>query len=800
MKKKKRSSLNELPIKRKSLLLSGDGAWSTHELPEISLKKVTMNDGPMGLRVPSSKVDNIASEDILPATCFPAPSLLACSWNPSLMEKVGKAFAYEAVLKGTNIVLAPGINIKRNPLCGRNFEYYSEDPLLSGELAASFINGVQAGGVGVSLKHFAANNCEYHRLSISSEVDMRALREIYLKGFEIAIKKSNPWTVMCSYNRINGVYASQNEWLLDKLLRQEWGYGGVVMSDWGAVLDPVLAHARGLDLEMPNFDKKRHLLISKAVKDGRIDKRRFEAEVNRVASLSNRVEEAASLRDELVGHGNIDSHDVALEAALDSVVLAKNDGVLPLKKLKDICVIGAYAKEPHYRGLGSAKVKSEHVSNFYDVASERLGEALPFAKGYDPLEQENEESLRIDAIDLAASSKLVLLFLGSSHGDDTECYDRHDMHLSESQVRLFEAIYAQNKNVVLILSSGSPMELPFASKCRAILLDYLSGEAGGEALLKLILGEHNPSGHLAESWPIRYIDCPSSLFYPGDNDVSLYKESIFVGYRYYLSAKKDVLFPFGYGLSYSEFSLLDGKISRESLRDGQRVKVSIKVRNDSKLSGATVVQCYIGAHSKKTIHPLRELKAFQKIYLGPKKSKTVTFELDFSSFSHFGATSESWVVNNDEYSIDIGLNCRDIAFSKTIKVNSSHHSRDMRFLLPSYFLLPQNGAWRISDAEFEILLGHSLSKNIRKKRKKYRHNSSFHDIEGTMIGKILKKKIVEKMSQDNDGQSLERSVEMVMSMPIRILLTMGYSKKHIDAIVALANHRPFKALWCMIIG
>lgn len=797
-KKKGVLSLKDCSLKKQAKLLSGDGSWNTFSLPECAIKSVQMNDGPCGIRIPSKNLDNSNLETSLEATAFPTPSLLACSWDKNLLEEVGASFAYEAIAKGTDVLLAPGINIKRNPLCGRNFEYYSEDPLLAGELGASFINGLQAQGVGACLKHFAANNSEFHRLTSSSEVDMRALREIYLKGFEIAIKESHPWSVMCSYNRLNGVYASQNEWLLDHVLRNEWNYDGVLMSDWGAVLDPVLAHARGLDLEMPSFEKTRPSLLSKATKQGKITKARLLEETKRIADLSRKVEEAKKERKTEVQNNG---HEMALKAALNSIVLAKNDGVLPLKSFHGVCIIGPFAKEPHYQGFGSSHVYTSHLTNFYDEASKQFGKPLPYAKGYDPYGKENEDELRIDAVDLASTSKTVLLFLGTNYSEESEGYDRRDMRLDEKQIRLFEAIAAQNKNIVLILSSGAPLEIPFVSKCRAVLLEYLAGEAEGEALYSIVSGETNPSGHLAESWPIRYIDCPSSLFYPGESDVSLYKESIFVGYRYYLSAKREVLFPFGFGLSYTEFSLSNFKLSRETLREGQKVKVSVKVTNSGDKEGATVVQCYIGAKSKKTLHPLRELRAFEKIILAPKKSKTITFELPYEAFSHYGVTSESWVVNDDDYSIDLGLNCRDISFSKTIKVNSGHRSRDNRFVLPSYFHFASNGAWRISDDEFEVLLDHSVSKNVRKKKKKVSRNSTFKEIEHTFIGKKLKKQIVSlNEASSKDEYYKERNLPALMDLPLRFILTMGYSERILSAIISMANRNVFGAIFHLIFG
>ena len=785
----KEITFDSLPLKKQTKLLSGDGRWKSASIPECNIQGIKMSDGPAGVK---GYENDSTKNDIV---CFPSPALNACSWDKDLFKELGEAFAYEAIKQGVNLVLAPGINIKRNPLCGRNFEYLSEDPLLSGELASSFISSCQENGVGTCLKHFVANNTEHHRFLISSEIDTRALREIYLKGFEIAIKEANPWAVMCAYNRLNGTYCCQNEWLIDKVLRKEWGYNGVTISDWNATPQPIIAHSKGLDLEMPCFEKTRAKAIAKAVKNGLISKERFSEETSRIVEFSKKGQQTPT---EIPLNKKDFAREVAYRAAIKSIVLAKNNKILPLSSLKGVCVIGAFAKEPHFQGKGSAEIKVQKLNNFLDVCEEELGHPIPFAPGFDPFNKEEEENLRLDALDLASTHKTVILFLGTTFDNEREGKDVPSMRLPENQIRLVEAIASQNKNIILVLSSGSAIELPFINKCKAVLLTYLSGEAGAKATLDLLLGNANPEGHLAETWPIRYLDCPSALCYPGDGEVSLYKESLFVGYRYYLSAKREVLFPFGYGLSYSTFKLTDLKLSKANLRENGSIKVTLTISNVGKYEGGNVVQLYIRPHNERSLHPLRELKAYQKVFLSPGKSKKISFTLSYKDFAHFGVTRDTWVVSDDTYSIDIGFNCRDIELSNEVKVFSPHHSRDTRFLLPSYFCFPANGAYRVSDREFEMILNHSVFKNIRRKKKKFSRNSTFNEMEGTLIIKRVLNKIKSTFPLLPNGEFDEESFDMFLDCPIRVLLGRGYTEKKLNAIIALANKKPFSALFALI--
>lgn len=779
----------------KAPLLYGDGAWNTHPIEGTDVKGIEMHDGPTGVRKPTDdkpkKGEMVGSS--LPATCFPSPCLTACSWNPDALHKIGHYLGKEALEQKTDMILAPGVNIKRNPLCGRNFEYLSEDPYLAGTLAAGYINGVQENGVGTSLKHFAVNNQEYRRLTYSAEVDMRALRELYLRPFEIAIKEADPWSVMCSYNRINGVYSSDNDWLLKNVLRKEWGYTGVVVSDWGATFDPIDSHNHGLDLEMPCVtDRKKELV--KALKNGSLDKDAFETSCERVAQLYDKVL-AREPSKEAWNYGM--SHEAAIEVAEESIVLAKNDGdILPLKDYKDVCIIGALAKHPRYQGAGSSQVIPQHLVSYLEAADiGKDAKGIPFSEGYSLTDGAADSTLAIDAVDLAATHKKVVLVLGLPESVETEGWDRKNMRLPDNQYSLFDAIYAVNKNIIVVLLLGAPVELPFADKAKAILVAYLPGEGGGIAINNLLTGKVNPSGKFAETWPYYYTDVPSHDFYPGQGDISLYKDSIFVGYRYYLSAEKEVLFPFGFGLSYTKFAFSNLSVSKNKISNGN-LSVSLTIKNSGKVKGSEVVQLYVSEPASKTLKPLRELRAFKKVSLLPGKEKKVSFTIPFSAFSHYDVTSERYEVEGGKYNIEVGNSSSNILLNKEIEVVSSYKPIDMKSQLPTYFNL-QSGSFHVTDNEYIVLLGHQIPNENAKRHHHYTLNSTFGEIRETLAGKIVGKQL-NKMVAHPDGSIDEKGqnfIDMVMESPIRMLSMIGISEKLELALVDIANKRYLKALF-----
>jgi beta-glucosidase len=793
--------VKKLDNKQKAVLLYGKDAWWTNAIPGTPIVPIEMHDGPCGLRKPKGGKAEPGEmvEPSYPATCFPPPCLTACSWDPSLLSSVGERVALECLHQDTDMILAPGVNIKRNPLCGRNFEYLSEDPLLAGKMAAGYIQGVQSHGVGTSLKHFAANNQEHRRLTYSAEVDQRALREIYLKPFEIAVKEAKPWTIMCSYNRINGVYSSDNDWLLKNVLREEWGYEGVVVSDWGATYDPVDSHNHGLDLEMP-CSEKRAKSLAKAIKKGKLRQADFDASCERVARLSD-LKAGRKENDKAFNYGM--SHQVALKAAQESIILAKNErNVLPLPSYENCCIIGALAKEARYQGGGSSEVNPQNLVTYLEAANVGGSAAgIPFAPGYSLHNGEDADKLKIDAIDLASAAKTVILVLGLPLKKESEGYDRANMRLPEDQYQLFDALYRVNQNIVLILLTGSPVELPFFDQVKAALVAYLPGEAGGTALNDIVLGKVNPSGHFAETWPYHYTDVPSYEFFPGHGDVSLYKESIFVGYRYYLTAKRDVQFAFGFGLSYSKFAYSDLKLSKTSLKPGTTLQVSFRLENTSKVDGSQVAQLYVGENNPKVIKPLRELRAFKKVYLASAKATTVTFELAYDDFAHYDPTMERNVVEAGSYRIEIGSSCDKIVLKDKVDVVSTYQSVSLMSQLPSYYHLDKPGYLRVPNDEFSILLGHQIPHEVDKSHRPYTLNSTMGDIGNTWIGKILAKQVrkmvydPKKTDEDNDAY-----LKMMLESPLRMIPVTGMKEGAALLIRDCANGRPIKGLFNYLFG
>jgi beta-glucosidase len=793
---KKSDLISKLTLKEKVKLLSGDGDWRTFGVPVAGISPVEMHDGPFGLRKPhnDNEIGDNPSASSIPATCFPAPCLTACSWDPSLIEEMGKCLAWEAIDQKTNVILTPGVNIKRNPLCGRNFEYLSEDPLLAGKMGAGLILGIQSEGIGVSLKHFACNNQETRRLTCSSEVDERALREIYLKPFEIAVKEAKPWTVMCSYNLINGVFSSNNKWLLMDVLKKEWNFQGCVISDWGAVNDPVEAHANGLDLEMP-CHQKRTAILAQAVKKNKLPIEVLDDEVRRLMELEKK---AHSISFDADPYGYSVSHRICEKVIEQSAVLVKNENsVLPLASFDDCCVIGAFAKCPRFQGAGSSHVNPRNLVSFLDATKNVLGDShfLPFAKGYPTKNSEDSVSLASEAVALVSQYKTVLLFLGLRDEDESEGFDRKHMRLPDAQIKLLEAIYSKNQNIIVILSTGSVVELPFADKVQAILITYLTGEAGGEALAKLLTGEVNPSGKLSETWPLTYNDVPSASFFPGTNNISLYKESIFVGYRYYLTAQKNVLYPFGFGLSYTAYQYSNLQLSADSLKEKEKIKVSFSLANIGKIAGREIVEAYISEINPKTFKPLRELKFFTKVGILAGRTKKVTFEIPYSAFAHYDSDSHREKVEGGQYRIEIGASCRDIVLSAPVTLVSDFVPIDHQETLPSYYDFRKTGLLSISDPEFEALMERKISRDAFSGMP-YNFNSSLGEISNTFIGKRIKKAVLKSyLNPDYTQEGNDNAAEMVLESPLRFALMMGIHEKVIVALIDWLNKRRFRALW-----
>lgn len=656
--------LLELTLEEKASLCSGANFWFTKAVERLGIPGVMVSDGPHGLRKQENEADHIGISESVKAVCFPAASALACSYDKELLNSIGKALGDECQAEEISTLLGPGINMKRSPLCGRNFEYFSEDPYLAGKLAVSYVNGVQSKGIGTSLKHFAANNQEYRRMSSSTEVDERTLREIYLSAFETVVKESQPWTVMCSYNRINGVYSCENDWLLNQVLRDEWGFEGLVMTDWGAMNDRVPALKAGLDLEMPSSNGSRDKEIVEAVQNGSLDMEVLDHAVARNLALVKKY-----LDSKINGavYDKEEHHALARAAATESAVLLKNDSILPLNKASKIAFIGSFAKAPRYQGGGSSHINSFKITNAYDSAKDMAN--VVYAQGYG---KEKDEALLKEAIEAAKSSDIAVIFAGLPDEYESEGYDRTHLNLPEVQNHLIEEITKVQENIVVVLHNGSPVLLPWKEKVKGILTMYLGGQAVGEATVDLLFGAVNPSGKLAETYPLRLQDNPSYLNFPGTEKKVSYQEGVFIGYRYYDTKEMDVLYPFGYGLSYTTFEYSDLMVdAKETVKDTDTIQVSVKVKNTGNVFGKEIVQLYIHDANSGMQRPIKELKGFEKVSLHPGEEKAVTFVLDQRSFAYYNTDVKDWYVESGKYEIMIGKSSRDILLTKSIDIEGT---------------------------------------------------------------------------------------------------------------------------------
>jgi beta-glucosidase len=677
--------LSDLTLEEKAAMCSGSGFWHTRAVERLGIPNIMVADGPHGLRKQTVSGDDVGMGLSVPATCFPTAAALGSSWDGALLHAVGVAVADEARAEDVGVVLGPGINIKRSPLCGRNFEYLSEDPVLSGDLGAAIVDGLQSRGVGASLKHYAVNNQETDRLRVSADVDDRPLREIYLAGFERVVKKAKPWTVMCSYNRINGVYASQDHWLLTEVLRDEWGFDGLVVSDWGAVDDNIAAVAAGLDLEMPSTGGVSAARLVDAVKNGELDEAVLDLAITRVLQLLDRALPGTEADDTV----DLEANDaLARSVGTACAVLLKNEhrGGAPLLPLapsagSHLAVIGAFARTPRFQGAGSSKVNPYKVTNALDelraAATELFDDVtVDFADGFGIDTTEGDDELRAEAVALARAAETVVVFLGLPASAESEGFDRTHLDLPENQVDLLRAIGTVNERVVVVLSNGSVVSMTtWIDQAGAVLEGWLLGQAGGGALVDLLVGRANPSGKLAETIPLRLQDTPSYLSFPGEDSRVRYGEGLFVGYRYYDTVDRQVGFPFGHGLSYTTFehrdlsvTVLDGDQSLAPL-DRDRIEITVRISNTGAVAGQEVVQVYVGDPEARVVRPARELKAFAKVDLAPGATESVTFRLTGRDLAYWSTRTDDWELEGGTFSIAVGASSRDIRLTATVEVD-----------------------------------------------------------------------------------------------------------------------------------
>jgi beta-glucosidase len=661
--------ISKLTLEEKASLCSGLGFWRLKGIERLGIPSIMVTDGPHGLRKQEGNADHLGIYDSVPATCFPSAAGMASSWNRDLIFNVGVALGEECQAEDVAILLGPGANIKRSPLCGRNFEYFSEDPYLSSEMAANHIKGVQSQGVGTSLKHFAANNQEHRRMSIDAIVDERTLREIYLASFEGPVKEAKPWTVMAAYNKVNGEYASENEYLLKDILKDEWGFEGIVVSDWGAVNEREKALNNGLELEMPANSVGDQKIVN-AIKNGQLSEEELDKAVERLLTI---IFKAVDHKKENATYSREAHHHLAREVARESMVLLKNeDQILPLKREGTIAIIGEFVKKPRFQGGGSSHIVPTKLENILVEIESISGNAnVIYAQGYNLDSDTVNEKLINEAKEVAAGADTAVLFVGLPESYESEGYDREHLRIPENHVQLIEAIAEVNQNIVVVLSNGSPIIMPWIDQVKGLLEGYLGGQALGGAIADLLFGDANPSGKLAETFPQKLSDNPSFLNFPGDGDKVEYKEGIFVGYRYYDKKEIDPLFPFGYGLSYTNFEYSNLIIDKKEIKDTETVSVRLKVKNSGSVPGKEVVQLYIKDVASTVSRPEKELKGFEKVELQPGEQKTVTFVLDKRSFAYYNVHLKDWHVETGEFEVLIGKSSREIVLSDKIQVQSS---------------------------------------------------------------------------------------------------------------------------------
>lgn len=683
MKRNIKEILSKMTLEEKAGLCSGLDFWHTKGVERLGIPSVMMTDGPHGLR--KLATDDLGLDTSIPATCFPTGAALACSWDRGLLERVGTALGEECLKEQVSILLGPAANIKRSPLCGRNFEYLSEDPYLSSEIAAAHIKGVQSQGVGTSLKHYAANNQETRRLLTNAVVDERTLREIYLASFEGAVKQSQPWTVMCSYNKINGTYVSENKYILSDILKDEWGHEGVVMSDWGAVNERADGLSAGLELEMPTSGGEGDKKIIKAVKNGELSESVLDKAVERLLKV---IFKAADCLRENYQCDLEEHHRLARKAAGECAVLLKNEeNILPLSKTGKIAVIGAFAKVPRYQGGGSSHVNPVKLDNAYDEMVRSAGQdaAILYAAGYkmdedkrvfdkEPFKSlcdEPDTALIQEAVETAAKADTAVIFAGLPDTYESEFFDRKHMRMPEGHNKLIEAVAKVQKNVVVVLSNGSPVEMPWIGQVKAVLEMYLGGQASGSAAAEIIFGRVNPSGRLAETFPRKLSDNPSYLNFPGDKSMVEYREGIFVGYRYYDAAEVEPLFPFGHGLSYTSFEYTGISLDKQVINEEDELQVSVTLKNTGRAAGKEVVQLYVSDADSAVLRPRKELKGFEKVELMPGEEKTVRFSLGKRAFSYYSTEKKDWVAEDGEFKILAGSSSRDIRLDAALLLSST---------------------------------------------------------------------------------------------------------------------------------
>lgn len=776
---KYRDIISKLSVDEKCHLLSGRDFWSTYSVAAKGIPSIMLSDGPHGIRKQEGAGDQLGLNGSVPATCFPTAATIANSWDPALGEQIGECLGEEAACQGVSVLLGPGLNIKRSPLCGRNFEYFSEDPYLAGKMAAGYIRGIQKNGVSACPKHFAANNTELRRQASDSVVDERTLREIYLTNFEIAVKEGRPRCIMSSYNMINGVYANENEHLLQEILRDQWGFDGFVVSDWGAGNDFVEGVRAGSHLEMPSTGGDSAEYLKKALAEGKISEdlvdRRVDELLDVVFSTHSAVQAYEGKTFDVEAH-----HRMAEKACEESIVLLKNEGgILPLKEGTKVAVIGDFAKTPRYQGAGSSVVNPTKLEATMDVIGSFPFDLAGYAQGY-PRVGEGDPALQAEAAALAKKADVVLLYLGLDEISESEGLDRSHMRLPQSQIDLLLAVAGVNPNVVVVMSAGSSVEMPWLDQCRALVHGYLCGQAGASAVLKVLLGQVNPSGKLNETYPVAYGDVPSAPYFPAKERSVEYREGLYAGYRYFETADKPVLFPFGFGLSYTSFEYSDLTVTEK--------EASFVITNTGDREGAEIAQLYVSAKAPKVYRPALELKGFAKVRLQVGESSRVTIPLDDKAFRYFNTKTDRFEIDGGEYEILIGASCEDIRLRGTVTVQGTDAPLPYALSdVPSYTC---GSILQVSDEEFTKLLGHPVPDGS------WSGTLEMNDaICQLYYAKSLKARLVYKVMTNMLNKSIEKgkpdlNIIFIYNMPFRAIGKMtggAVSQEMCESILQIVN-------------
>lgn len=756
--------IKQMTLEEKCHLLSGRDFWQTQSVKRLGIENMTLSDGPHGIRKQEGAGDQLGLNGSLPATCYPTAATMANSWDPALGEELGKHLGAEAASQDVCVLLGPGLNIKRSPFCGRNFEYFSEDPYLAGKMAAGYIRGIQANGVSACPKHFAANNTELRRMASNSVMDERTLREIYLTNFEIAVREGHPKSIMSSYNMVNGTYANENAHLLQEILRDTWGFDGFVVSDWGANNDFTEGVRAGSHLEMPSSGGDGPRQLMQAVADGKITEKEVDVRVDELLDVMLSTRKAVN---PLKGKPfDKDAHHAfAQKASEESIVLLKNENnILPLQKGAKVAVIGEFAQKARYQGAGSSVVNCTKLDHTMDVIGNFALNVVGFEAGY-PRHGATNPEMQQKAVELARKADTVLLYLGLDEISESEGLDRSTLSLPKCQIELLDAVAAANPNIVVVMSAGSSVEMPWIDKVKGLVHGYLCGQAGASAVLKVLLGEVNPSGKLSESYPIKYEDCSTSTYFPAKERSVEYREGLYVGYRYYDSANVPVLFPFGFGLSYTTFAYSDIEADDQ--------KVTFTLTNTGDRDGAEVAELYVHAVNPTVYRPNKELKGFKKVFLKAGESKKVTIELDDKAFRYWNSKTNRFEIDGGAYDLLVGASVEDIKLKATVNVKGTNAKKcEDKAKLKSYYTA---NIKNVTDAEFTELLGHSIP-------------------DGTWAGKIEANDAIAQMYY---AKSLKaRLIWKVMTK----MLDASIAKGEPDLNITFTYNMPFRAIGKMAGG